>query len=66
MNQDLIESHILYIAKGLENNISEDEIIKYYSDIIPFDELFLILSAAKLIVKSRKEAPPKKTLIRRL
>jgi hypothetical protein len=66
MNQDLIENHILYIAKGLECDIPEDEIIKAYSDIIPFDELFLILSAAKLIVKSRKEAPPKKTLIRRL
>lgn len=64
---DNIEVHISVVVQALERGTPDAVIIKFYEDQnYNSNAIFLTLVAAKLLVKDRQEAPPKRTLIKRI
>ena len=68
MNSEFTEKIIIFVADALEKNVPSDEIILAMAmdkNALTLD-LELVFTAGKLLYQDRKNAPPKKTLIRRL
>lgn len=59
MKENIIENFIKVFAAAMENGHSEEDILKEAKDTLFSEDLFLIFNAAKLLVKSRQDAPPK-------
>lgn len=64
---DYIEYTIKYIANALYNQVPENEIVSALQKTKITDiELFYIFQAGKLLFQDRKNAPSKRTLIKRI
>ena len=67
MISDDIEKHILLIANYLSKNVIEKEIINAYSQNgFAQDEIYLLLTAGKILYLDRINAKPKKSSFRRV
>lgn len=73
MNSELTEKLIVFVADALEKNVPEDQIIlalamdKNESTVLYAElDLELVFIAGNVLYQDRKNAPLKKTLIRRL
>ena len=62
-----VEQLIKLAADAMGIGISEDEIVQKLKDRNVVDsDIFLIMKSAELLYKDRTEAPPKKTLFKRV
>lgn len=61
-----IDLYIVLVADALMRGVTEAEIILFYeSRNYHHDDILDILAAGKVLYEARRDAPPKKTLIRR-
>lgn len=62
-----IEQLIKLAAQAMGTGASQDEVVQLLKDRGTADsDIFLIMKGAELLYKDRTEAPPKKTLIKRI
>lgn len=70
MDREVIDNNILLIAYQLglgEDEYIDKEVIDVYTDAgFEQDEIFLLLTAAKMLHQDRKNAPKPKSLFRRV
>ncbi len=61
-----IDMYIVLVADALMRGVSEAEVIQFYETRnYHHDDILDILAAGKSLYEARRDAPPKKTLIRR-
>lgn len=67
MDEAVIDDNIVLIAKNLANGVSEQDIIDVFKEAkYQDDDIFLLLSAGKILCQDRKNTPPKQGVFRRV
>lgn len=67
MDAEVIDDNILLIVQNLELGVSEKEIIDVYAEAgYEQGDIFLLLTAAKILYNDRKTAPKPKAVFRRV
>lgn len=66
MDIEVIDDNILLIVKNLQLGVSDKDIIDVYTEAgFGQDDIFLLLTAAKILYQARVSAPPAKAVFRR-